>query len=155
MAITLWRLLVMIMKPKINIVYDGANSKTYIMSTELDTYNLFDRAKAIKRFIYQETKVLEILLENNLREILAHYGIIPQDNTESALKSAFDTLKGKGITIEIIDRYKVFQNSNKDIADVGLSVMGVSPNQMTVILEDESILSCAMEIKINGNDTNN
>ena len=130
----------MIMKPKINIVYEE-NSKTYIMSTELDTYNLFDRAKAINRFIYQDTKSLELLLETNLREILAHYGIIPYDSSESALKQAFDTLKGKGITIEVIDRYKNLGNSEK--------VMGVSPNKMTIILEDESILSCAMEIRIN------
>ena len=135
----------MIMKPKIEVICEP-NSKTYIMSTELDTYNLFDRAKAINRFIYQETKVLEIALENDLRNILASFGVIPYDSSESALKSAFDTLKSKGITIEIIDRYKNLGNSEK--------VMGVSPNKMTIILEDESILSCAMEIKINGNDTN-
>lgn len=144
----LWRLF-MIMKPKIEVICEP-NSKTYIMSTELDTYNLFDRAKAINRFIYQETKVLEIALENDLRNILASFGVIPYDSSESALKSAFDTLKDKGITIEIIDRYKIFQQNNKDFAEVGLSVMGVSPNKMTIILEDESILSCAMEIKIEG-----
>lgn len=142
------------MKPKIEVICEP-NSKTYIMSTELDTYNLFDRAKAINRFIYQETKVLEIALENDLRNILASFGVIPCDNSESALNKAFDTLKGKGITIEIIDRYKIFQQNDKDFADVGLAVMGVSPNKMTIILEDKSILSCAMEIKINGNDTNN
>ena len=128
------------MKPKIEVICEP-NSKTYIMSTELDTYNLFDRAKAINRFIYQETKVLEIALENDLRNILASFGVIPYDSSESALNEAFDTLKGKGITIEVIDRYKNLGNSEK--------VMGVSPNKMTIILEDESILSCAMEIKIN------
>lgn len=114
------------------------NSTIYIMSQDISGLNLYERAKATKRFIDNETKVLEMVLESDLREILRANGVIPQDGGENALKVAFAYLEDKGKHIEIRDRYYNLYDEK---------IVGESPNKMTVILE-ESTLSCAMEIII-------
>ena len=114
------------------------NSTIYIMSQDISGLNLYERAKAQKRFIESETKVLEMVLESDLREILRVNGVIPQDGGENALEVAFAQLQAKGKHIEIRDRYYNLYDEK---------IVGESPNKMTVILEG-STLSCAMEIII-------
>lgn len=118
---------------------DTKNSKIYIMSMPISGLNTYEKAKAIRRFINNETKVLEMVLETDLREILRGYGIIPKDGSESALNLAFASLHLMGKDIEIRDRYYDIYSEK---------IVGESPNKMTIIQEDE-ILSCAMEIIIN------
>lgn len=112
------------------------NSKIYIMSLNVGGLNTYERAKATKRFIDNETKVLEMVLETDLREILRQHSIIPYDGSQSSLERAFAQLEAKGYTLEVRDRYYEINNEK---------IVGESPNHMTVILE-ESTLSCAMEI---------
>lgn len=115
------------------------NSTIYIMSLNIAHLGIYERAKATKRFIDNETKVLEMVLESDLRDILRANGIIPLDGSEDALNKAFVQLELKGKSIEIRDRYYEIN---------GERIVGESPNQMTVILEGDT-LSCAMEIIIN------
>ena len=115
------------------------NSTVYVMSLPIKGLNLYERAKAIKRFVEIETKVLEQVLESNLRHILRANGIIPQDGSNQALEKAITELEIKGKTIQIIDRYYEIGNEH---------IVGESPNHMTVI-EEEEILSCAIEVVIN------
>lgn len=114
------------------------------MSLDISNLTIYERAKATKRFIDNETKVLEMVMESDLREILRSNGVIPYDGTESALERAFVQLEAKGKKIIINDRYYELYDEK---------IIGESPNKMTVIQEDK-ILSCAMEIiiyEINGN----
>ena len=53
------------------------------------------------------------------------------------LYQLFDTLKGKGKNIEVVDRYK----------NIGEKVVGVSNNQMTII-EDDQTISLSMEVRV-------
>ena len=133
----------MITKPKIEIIDEGIKDneihRTYVMTQELDDLSLYDRTKGIERFINKETKVLEMLLESDLRRILKEFGVIPYDGSESALNEAFDTLKRKGVFVRIVDRYYELENEN---------IIGESPNKMTIILEDDNFISCAMEIVV-------
>ena len=133
----------MITKPKIEIIDEGINDneihRTYVMTQELDDLSLYDRTKGIERFINKETKVLEMLLESDLRRILKEFGVIPYDGSESALNEAFDTLKRKGVFVRIVDRYYEIENEN---------IIGESPNKMTIILENDNFISCAMEIVV-------
>ena len=108
------------------------------MSLNIGGLNTYERAKATKRFIDNETKVLEMVLESDLREILRVNGVIPHDGSRSSLERAFAQLEVKGYKLEVRDRYYEINNEK---------IVGESPNQMTVILE-ESTLSCAMEIII-------
>ncbi|MBO7716014.1 MAG: hypothetical protein J6S85_20785 [Methanobrevibacter sp.] len=126
---------------KIDII-DGEeeNSKIYIMSLNVGGLNTYELAKAKRKFINNETKVLEMVLESDLRDILKANGVIPQDGSEDALNKAFAQLEAKGKSISIIDRY--FEMN-------GEKIIGESPNKMTVIQEG-NILSCAMEIIIYG-----
>lgn len=116
------------------------NSKIYVMSLNISGLNVYDKAKATKRFVESDTKVLEMVLESDLREILRKNGIIPQDGSENALNRAFYDLEQKGIKIEIVDRYYELN---------GEKIIKESENHMTII-EENNILSCAMEIIVYG-----
>ena len=130
------------MKPKLDIVEKDSDHILYHLYCEFDSNNMYERAKLINRFLTSECKVMERVLETDLRNFLREQGIIPQTMSESALNDAFDTLKSKGKQIVIIDRYK---NASENI-------VGVSENQMTVI-EESDYIGIAMEIRLD--DLNN
>ena len=117
---------------------EEANSKIYIMSMNIKGLGVYEKAKATKRFVDRETKVLEMVLENDLRDILRSNGIIPLDGSESALNDALVQLKCQGKEISIVDRYYDLY---------GEKIIKESENHMTVI-EEDGILSCAMEISV-------
>jgi len=125
------------MKPKLDIVEKDSDHILYHLYCEFDSNNMYERAKLINRFLTSECKVMERVLETDLRNFLREQGIIPQTMSESALKQAFDTLKGKGKDIEVIDRYK----------NVREKIVGVSNNQMTII-EDDQTISLSMEVRV-------
>ena len=126
-------------KPVIEIVEKDEEHIIYYMYQDLMGLNLYDRTKAIERFINNATKTLEIAISNDLRDILRKNGIIPQDGSESALKRALDKLEDKGYAIAIIDRYCQIEDER---------IIGESPNQMTVIMEDKFIIGCSIEIRL-------
>ena len=114
------------------------NSTIYVMSMPIKDLGIYEKAKAIKRFKDRETQVLEQVIENDLRQILRNYGVVPEDGSDQALEKAFNQLETKGVHIEIRDRYFEFQ---------GERIIGESPNKMTIIVEEDgTLLSCAMEI---------
>ena len=125
------------MKPKLDIVEKDSDHILYHLYCEFDSNNMYERAKLINRFLTSECKVMERVLETDLRNFLREQGIIPQTMSESALNDAFDTLKSKGKQITIIDRYK---NASENI-------IGISENQMTVI-EESDFIGIAMEIRL-------
>ena len=120
-------------------VGEESNSTIYVLSMSIKGLGIYEKAKATKRFIEKETKVLEQVLDTDLRQLLRTNGIIPDDGSQQALEKAFTELEIKGKTIEIRDRYFEFQ---------GEKIIGESPNLMTVI-EEDGILSAAMEIIVN------
>jgi len=115
------------------------HSKIYILSQSIKGFSTYERAKAIHNFVEKETKVLEIAIENDLREFLKKHYISINDGSNEALDRALIELECKGFHIGIKDRY--YQIGDERI-------IGESPNQMTVI-EEEGILSAAMEVVIN------
>lgn len=128
------------MKPTIQVIpNDENNGYIVFMEKELgrDNYDMFAKQKEIRKFKTTERQVFIEAIDMAIREILNQFGIIPFDITESALESAFDTLKRKyGKTIEIIDRYKYTKEIVVDRKDL-----------ITIILE-KGILSCANEIRV-------
>jgi len=117
---------------------DEPHSKIYILSQPIKGFSTYERAKAIHNFVEKETKVLEIAIENDLREFLKKHDISIEDGSNEALSRACAELECKGFHIGIRDRY--YQIGDERI-------IGESPNQMTVI-EEEGILSAAMEVVI-------
>lgn len=126
-------------KPILEIIEQGQDYKIYYLHQDLSNLSLYDRTKAIERFINNATKTLEIAISSDLREFLKRYGIIPQDGSESALKEAFDLLKLKGKEVEIRDRYYQL-NDERAIA--------ISPNMMTIIMENENLIGASMEVRL-------
>ena len=114
-----------------------SGGKVYVISQSIKDLSLYERSKAINRFIEKETKVLETCIDNDLRQVLISYGIIPQDGTQQALERAFLQLESKGVSINIYDRYNKLDNEY---------IVGAK-NFMTIINEDD-ILSAAVEVEV-------
>ena len=127
------------MKPKLELIEKSENNVVYHLYLDIGDMDIYDRAKMVDRFLKTESKIMEKVLESEIRHFLQVYGIIPSDTSESALKLAFDTLKDKGKQIEIIDRNK------KAIGD---EIVGVSENGMTVIVDRYYVISIAMEVRV-------
>jgi len=127
------------MKPKIEIIEEGRDYKIYYMHQDISGLELYDRAKAIERFVNNATKTLETLISNDLRHFLRRYGIIPYDGSEKSLEKAFLQLEQKGKDLVIIDRYYQIEDER---------VIALSPNQMTVIYENDDLIGCSMEVRI-------
>lgn len=127
------------MKPKLELIEKSENNVVYHLYLDIGDMDIYDRAKMVDRFLKVESKIMEKVLESEIRHFLQVYGIIPSDTSESALKLAFDTLKDKGKQIEIIDRNK------KAIGD---EIVGVSENGMTVIVDRYYVISIAMEVRV-------
>ena len=126
------------METRIDIL-DGENdfTKIYVLSSKVVSKNIYEITRQKKRFLEWETKVLELCIEGDLRGFLRSKGVIPYDGTQKALEKALVELETKGVSIEIRDRYYDCPNEK---------IVGVSPNEMTVILEGDT-LSCAMEVE--------
>lgn len=120
--------------------YDSEQGKIFVLEQNIKGFSEYQRAKAIESFISRETKVLEMAIETYLRKVLRENGISIKDGSQLSLERAFLELENKGVSVELNDRYLEI-NSER--------IIGESPNEMTVILEDD-ILSAAMEVIING-----
>lgn len=128
-------------KKKVEIkTYPAETGKIFVISQSIDKLDEYEKAKAITHFINSETKVLETCIDTYLRKVLHENGIIPSDGSDVALFTAFNELSFKGKSIEIVDRYSNLANE---------SIVGESPNEMTVIIEND-ILSAAVEVIISG-----
>lgn len=116
------------------------NSKVYVLSMNVKGLDIYEKAKATKRFLNKETQVLEQVIDSDIRQVLRENQCVPEDGSNDALQRALLKLETKGKTIGIYDRYSAIG---------GEKIVGESPNQMTVIEEDD-LLSCAVEVVIYG-----
>ena len=120
--------------------YPTETGKIFVLSQSVANLNEYEKAKAITKFINNETKVLETAIDTYIRQVLCDNGVIPQDGSDIALFNAFTELEIKGKKIDIFDRYSNIANE---------TIVGESPNEMTVIIEND-ILSAAVEVIISG-----
>lgn len=102
--------------------------------------SLYQRTKAIEKFIRHETKILENCIETEIKAIFQRNGINVYDTSESALNELFSALNSKGKRIEITDLFECKVDDN-------CVLLGKSPNKMTVWLEDEILLECGIRIR--------
>ena len=109
------------------------------LSMDLTGMDLYQKGKARKKFI-NDTTLVEEYADTMIRNIMRKYGIIVTTTDKNVLRCQFDTLKRKGITIEIVDFYK-----NLELAEC--EYITTTKNGMTVILEEEKYLLCGVEVK--------
>jgi hypothetical protein len=103
--------------------------------------DLYERTRAIKRFVNSDTKILEECVNNEIKAIFKAKGINAYSNDESVLKSALDTFNREYGTITIVDLFKKPIDRCEKIdkkADI------------TIVIEDNRFIVCGMDIKVNG-----
>ena len=108
-------------------------NNSFYLTQSLVGMSLYQRTKAIEKFIRHETKILENCIETEIKAIFQRNGINVYDTSESALNS-------KGKRIEITDLFECKVDDN-------CVLLGKSPNRMTVWLEDETLLECGIRIR--------
>ena len=104
--------------------------------SELDTY---ERSKAIVSFCDKETKRFEKEIDSAILDIFEKNKINVPSTDKSVLKLAFDLLKSKGKSIEIVD---LFKNSQNECCEF----IKETRNHFVVILETEYICGCKKEL---------
>ena len=112
----------------------------FYLTQSLRGMSLYQRTKAIKKFVNNETKILEECVETEIRAIFNRNGIIVHSTEESALNDLFSALKSKNKGIEIVDLFK------SDKVDDNCVLIGVSPNKITIWLEEDYLLECGIKV---------
>ena len=113
---------------------------TFYLVQKITTNDIYLRSKLITEFMEKETRKLEFVVNNEIKAILREKGIRILENTESAYKSALDTLKSK--YNKVIDIEDIYRHGNWENCEF----IGVSNNGMTVMLEDNDYLQCGVQI---------
>ena len=110
----------------------------YYLSQDLSGMDLYERTRAIKRFINSDTKILEECVNNEIKAIFKAKGINAYSNDESVLKGALDTFNRQYGAITLVDLFKKPIERCEKIDN---------KNGMTIVIEDNRFIECGMEIK--------
>ena len=110
----------------------------YYLSQDLSGMDLYERTRAIKRFVNSDTKILEECVNNEIKAIFKSKGINAYSNDESVLKTALDTFNRQYGKITIID---LFKNPVERCEKID------KKNDITIVIEDNRFIVCGMEIK--------
>ena len=119
-------------------LYRDCNS--FYLTQSIRGLSLYQRTKAIDKFVKQETKILENCVETEIRAIFQRNGINVYATDKNALNELFGALHSKNKDILVVDLFK-------DKKYEGCVLIGTSPNDMTVWLEDDELLECGIEVK--------
>ena len=96
------------MKPVISVVYDGENP-IVVLSKNINGLSDYEKIRETRKFYTSEVKQLETMVEYLIIDKLNDYGIIPIDDDEDSIASAFDKLNRQhNVHIRVIDKYANF-----------------------------------------------
>lgn len=128
------------------------DENAYYLIQDISGMPLYDKSKAIVNFCDKETKIFENEIDKAIIDIFTQNGINIPNTSKSALKVAFDILKGKGITIEIND---LFKYNGEYINEEDYQFIKYTKNHFTVMLEKSRVcgtridtLQCGVEIVV-------
>ena len=110
----------------------------FYLSQDLSGMDLYERTRAIKRFVNSDTKILEECVNNEIKAIFKAKGINAYSNDESVLKSALDTFNRQYGTITIVD---LFKNPIDRCEKID------KKDDITIVIEEDRYIVCGMEIK--------
>ena len=113
---------------------------TIFLTMDLKGLDLYQRGKVIRRFVNSDTRIVEDYADRLCKAILSKYGINVKDTSESAYKEALDRFKALGKEIKVVDFYEDTKLDNCEIVQR-------SKNKITVLIEDNRFLQCAVEIR--------
>lgn len=121
-------------KPQIEI-----EDNTIYLSMDLKGLDLYERGKAIRRFINSDIKIVQDYVDMLCVYIFKKNGINVLSMDKSALERAFDSLKAKGKKIDLIDIYKNKEIWHSQILD--------SKDYITIVLEENRYLIAGVKVE--------
>ena len=112
---------------------------TIFLTLDLKGLDLYQRGKAIRKFVNSDTKIVEDYADRLCKAILSKYGIKVKDTTELAYKEALDRFNAMGKRLIVIDFYRDTNFDNCEIVQR-------SKNKITVLIEDDRFIECGVEV---------
>ena len=98
------------MKPVISVLYDEFEHPIVVLSKNISGLDQYEKVKETRKFYTSEVKQLESMVEYLIIDKLNDYGIIPFDDSEDALESAFRKLaENYKMRINIVDEYSDYK----------------------------------------------
>lgn len=110
---------------------------------DISEYGIYEKAKAIVNFCDKETKLFEKEIDRAIAEIFEKNKVNLPNTDKKVLKLAFDLLKAKGKTIEIVDLFKYDEEKEKDDS---FQLVKETKNKFTVMLETFRVNGCYSEV---------
>ena len=114
------------------------------LTQEIDTNNIYEKAKIIVKFCDKETKLFEKEIDRAILDIFERNGINIPNTSKSVLKQAYDLLKANRKDIVVKNLY-TYQLSSLAFGKI------VKENDLfTIFIENDcgkEILQCGVEIK--------
>ena len=112
---------------------------TIFLTLDLKGLDLYQRGKAIRKFVNSDTKIVEDYADRLCKAILSKYGIKVKDTTELAYKEALDRFNAMGKILTVIDFYRDTNFDNCEIVQR-------SKNKITVLIEDDRYIEAGVEV---------
>ena len=112
---------------------------TIFLTLDLKGLDLYQRGKAIRKFINSDIKIVQDYVDMLCVYIFKKNGINVLSMDKSALQQAFDSLKAKGKKIDLTDVY-----ANKDLWRCQVLE---KKDHMTVILEENRFLQVGVKVE--------
>lgn len=123
-------------KIKINIIEETPTERIVTIAKDLGNLSTADFIKEQSKFINTDIKQLENAVEFVIRDLLADYGLFPNDKDENSLKSVFYTLnKAFKKDIKVIDAYK--HTEEKIISRTG---------DKTIVIDRYNVIQSALRV---------
>ncbi len=98
------------MKPVISVLYDENENPIVVLSKNISGLDQYEKVKETRKFYTSEVKQLESMVEYLIIDKLNDYGIIPFDDSEESLQSAFQKLaENYKMRINIVDGYSDYK----------------------------------------------
>lgn len=98
------------MKPVISVIYDENENPIVVLSKNISGLDQYEKVKETRKFYTSEVKQLESMVEFLIIDKLNDYGIIPFDDSEESLQSAFQKLaENYKMRINIVDGYSDYK----------------------------------------------
>ena len=113
------------------------------LTQDLSGMGVYDKAKAIVSFCDKETKLFEKEIDRAIAEIFEKNKVNLPNTDKKVLKLAFDLLKSRGKTIEIVDLFKYDEEKEKDDS---FTLVKKTKNKFTVMLETFRVNGCYSEV---------
>lgn len=114
------------------------DNNCFYLIQDLQGLDLYERTRAIKRFISSDIKILEECVNTEIKALFKAKGINVYSSDESVLKRAYSEYTSKYGELSIVDLFK---------DEIDHCEIVQQKDNLTIVIEDDRYLQCGIQLK--------